>query len=297
MLYARQGAGKSTAAIQLAHALINGGDWLGFEVRKTGPVLYLQVDMGQHEMMKLVSRAEASGYEMHGQLHMFEDDAGEGRLDFDVLRDDSLEALRFACEAVRPVAVIVDTIHDSYEHRDAFKDVNALARRVHRRLKEAIGGAVLVFLNHQRKQGVVRKSGEELDDEDSFMGGQAWEGVVSSSLYLKRERGRRAKLKLRKIRLEDAPFEELALKINAEGFFEQAPPDYKWLLLHWPEHLPPRQRDEEVAKLTKKADVLRRIAELSGVPYDTVRQHENRHKGIEYPWRRYVGDGGDATAL
>jgi RecA-family ATPase len=287
MIYARQGVGKSSAMMQLAHSLITGVPWIGFEVRAQGPVIYLQIDMGEQETIKLVQRAEVAGYTMHGQLYVAHAEPGDESISFDILRDEDLSVLRDLCAQVQPIAVIVDTIHDSYEHQDKYKDVNALARRVHRRFKSAVGDAVLVFLNHERKSLPGRKKSDEAEDHDSFMGGQAWEGVVSASVQFTRERGRKGELRLKKVRLEEKPFERLELEIDKNGFF--APKrDHRSLLLVWPDCLPEKEREAAIAKLKCKADVFREIAAITGSKYETVRKHENDHPGVEYPWKKYV---------
>lgn len=289
MFYARQGDGKSSAMMQLAYSLINKEPWLGFEVRAQGPVIYVQVDMGEQETIKLVQRAEGAGYAMHDQLFITHPEPGDEHIAFNILNDGDLADLTELCERIKPVAVIVDTIHDSYEHEDKYKDVNALARKVHRRFKSAIGGAVLVFLNHERKRLSAHKKGSDEVDNDSFMGGQAWEGVVSASIKLERER-RAGKLTLKKVRLEEKPFETLALEVNKYGFFE-VKRDHRQLLLVWPDHLSEPERSAEIAKVKCKSDVFKAIARITGTQYDTIRKFENDHPEIAYPWRRLPGCG------
>lgn len=289
MVYARQGTGKSSAMFQLAHSFITGDPWLGFEVRARGPVIYLQVDMGEQETIRLVQRAEAAGYDMHGQLYMSYPAAGDETISFDILQDSDLADFTDLCAQVKPIAVIVDTIHDSYEHQDKYKDVNSLARKVHKRFKGAIGrDAALIFLNHERK-GLPKKVKEAGEDHDSFMGGQAWEGIVSASVKFERRESKRAKMILRKVRLEDKPFETLELEITKHGFFEPIK-DHKMLLLTWPDYLSAKERAEEIARIKTKQDVFRRISAISGSALATVRKFENDHKELSYPWKKYLTD-------
>src|SRR5690606_535980 len=49
MLYGRQGIGKSSLALQLAYSLTSGEPWMGFPVARSGPVIYLQLDMSVEE--------------------------------------------------------------------------------------------------------------------------------------------------------------------------------------------------------------------------------------------------------
>lgn len=285
MVYGRQGLGKSSAIIQLAHSLISGEPWMGFRVHKTGPVIYLQVDMAQQETRRIIERAEEAKLDMQGKLFVTGPEEGEESATFNILDAADWARLRDWCVEVDPVAVIVDTIHDSYEHQEKGVDINALIRKIHRSFKQAIGGAVLVFVNHTRKQSVpsMQKKDANEDDEDSFMGGQAWEGVVAASLHLKKERDHRIKLKIRKLRLDVWPGSEVLLEKTEHGFFEAKLNDAQ-MLMQWPDFLPVEEREKAVASAKTKMDVFRQIARLSGSTVSAIRVRENRNKGADYPW-------------
>ena len=297
MLYGRQGIGKSSATVQLAHSLISGEPWRGFKVETTGPVIYVQIDMAQQETRRLLERASDAGLDMGGELYVTGPEEGEESMTFNILDERDWSRLKEWCDRVRPVAVIVDTIHDGYEYEQRNADVNAMIRKIHRSFKSAIGGAVLVFLNHMRKQGKkgYEKGAEESDDEDSFMGGQAWEGVVAASLHLQRRKDNSLALKLRKLRLDTWPGAEVPLTKDEHGFFHAKLNDAQ-MLAQWPDFLPLAEREEAIASVRTKMDVFKHIAKLTGSNVAAIRMRENRHKGSVYPWLKYLDEGErDAT--
>lgn len=287
MIYGRQGVGKSSITTQLCNSFITGKSFLGFPVAQTGRVLYLQLDMNELETKKVLRRAHDAGMRMKGDLLIPNFGKYGFNFRFNILRDEDLLKLSEWCDRFKPIAVVVDGIHDAYATDGYVGDVNALIRQVYRRFQDAINGAVLVFLNHNRKQG-VQSQREDFDDEDAFMGGQAWEGLVASSLHLKKHRkgDRRGhvSLVLRKTRLELWPESEITLDADEFGFFEYKMP-YKQMLMQWPECIDEPERTEIVAKVKSKADVFRDIEARTGASYDTIRVYENAHKQFEYPWK------------
>lgn len=291
MIYGRQGIGKSSMTVQFAHSIITGEPWMGFRVERTGPVIYVQIDMAQQETRRLLERASEAGLEMGDQLFVTGPEEGEESSKFNILDAGDWSRLKEWCERIEPVAVIVDTIHDGYEYEQRNADVNAMIRKIHRAFKTAIGGAVLVFLNHMRKQG---KKGfaekEESDDEDSFMGGQAWEGVVAASLHLQRRKDNSLALKLRKLRLDTWPGAEVPLVKDDFGFFHAKLNDAQ-MLSQWPDFLPLAEREEAIASVKTKMDVFKHIAKLTGSNVAAVKMRENRNKGSVYPWLKYLDEG------
>lgn len=290
MLYGRQGIGKSSIVTQLCHALISGKNFLGFPVAQTGPVLYLQCDMNELETKKVLRRAFDAGMKMDGKLLIPNFKKFGFNFRFNILRAEDQERLRDWCQEFQPIAVVVDGIHDAY-HTDGFVgDVNALIREVYRGFQDAIGGAVLVFLNHNRKQGTQAQK-TEYDDEDGFMGGQAWEGLVASSLHLKKvnhgEQKGKISLKLRKTRLELWPEEEIVLKKADHGFFTHVIP-WKQMLMQWPYCLDPEERESALSKVKTKSDIFRDIEARTDGKFDTIRVYENAHPEMDFAWRELL---------
>lgn len=291
MIYGRQGIGKSSIVTQLCYSLISGESFLGFPVHQTGNVLYLQVDMNDLETKKVLRRAFDAGMAMDGKLLIPNFTKYGSNFRFNILDESNQLRLQRWCEKWNPIAVIVDGIHDAYQDDSRSNDVNALIRRVYRGFQDAIGDAVLVFMNHNRKQG-VQSQREDFDDEDAFMGGQAWEGLVASSLHLKKarkgENRGKMSLMLRKTRLELWPEAEVPLGKDDKGFFTYKMP-WKQMLMQWPDCLPPAEREAAAESVKTKADIFRDIANRTGVAYDTIRVYENAHKDLDYPWRELVG--------
>lgn len=290
MMYGRQGIGKSSATVQLAHSLITGEPWMGFKVERTGPVIYVQIDMAQQETRRLLERATEAGLDMGDQLYVTGPEEGEESVTFNILDPGDWTRLKEWCERVQPIAVIVDTIHDGYEYEGKNVDVNAMIRKIHRGFKSAIGGAVLVFLNHMRKQSKKGfEKGEESDDEDSFMGGQAWEGIVAASLHLVKKKDHSLALKLRKLRLDTWPGAEVPLVKDDFGFFHAKLNDAQ-MLAQWPDFLPLDEREAAIASVRTKTDVFSHIAKMTGSSLSAIRMRENRKKGCVYPWVKYLKD-------
>lgn len=295
MLYGRQGVGKSSVTAQLIHSLTSGEPFLGFRVYRTGPVIYLQLDMPTGEMRMLVERAKRAGMDPGAKLHLPTPPEGEEAVLFNILSDADQAELSAWCAEIQPIAVIVDTIHDAYESDPRFTDINQQIRTILRRFREAIGGAVFVFLNHSRKQsGMTRKDAEAVaeEDADSFMGGQAWEGVVTSSLQLRHNRKTQKKvLMLRKIRLEKWPETFLELQESDHGFYTHKL-DYKQMLMQWPYFMDRDYVEQATAFVKTKADIFREIGLLADVAPENVKQQYYRNKGADYPWRKLLGEGG-----
>lgn len=283
MLYGRQKVGKSSAVLQLMHSLITGEPWLGFPVERTGRVIYLQADMPAAETKRMIDRAAASGLELRDGLYVPRLEKGEHKVPFNILNPRDQEALAGQCARLSPIAVVVDTINDTFVPPPGSTDVGALARQVHTAFKHALGDAVFVYLNHKRKQALNFK-GEELDDEDGFLGSGAWAQVASSILELKRDRKtREIALVLRDLRLDTYPGTSLALKKNEHGFFVR-PMTSQQMLLFWPDCLPSEEAERLRAAVRTKSDVFRDIAERTQTPLETVRQQFYRHRGADFAW-------------
>lgn len=292
MIYGRQKIGKSSVIMQLIHSLTTGEPWLGFRVHKTGNVLYLQLDMAQLELSRIIWRAENAGMNVRDKLFVPKPEPGEHRISFDILRDEDQAGLRELVVALDPVAVIVDTINDAYtsvEHGD----INAFIRRVHRRFMEAVGNAALIFLNHKRKQSQQKfgKGGEAGDDdEDGYLGGSAWAGVVASNLELMRTRETKVPmLILRDLRLDAYPATRIELQKDENGFFKAIIGSQQMLHL-WPDCLAAAEREKAIATCLTQADIFRDIAARTGTTFDAVKKQYQRAPGADYRFRAILAD-------
>lgn len=287
MLYGRQKVGKSSAIVQLIHSLTTGVPWLGFPVRQTGQVLYLQIDMAKLELGRALRRAEASGMNVRSGLYIPRLEQTEHRMNFNILNDADQAALARTCEELKPIAVIVDTINDAYTPERTDGDINMLIRNVHRRFMEAIGDAALIFLNHKRKQSQQWK---QVDDEDGYLGGSAWAGVVATNLELMRDKETRdISLVLHDLRLDAYPATRIPLKKDENGFFLPQLSSQQMLML-WPDFIPEDELDALRPHIKSRNDVYRDIARRSGEQFETVKKQALRAKGVHFKWHDLIAD-------
>jgi RecA-family ATPase len=282
MLYGRQKVGKSSAVVQLMHSLTTGEPWMGFPVRKTGPVLYLQIDMPPADTRRMFQRARASGYVTGADVYAPKLMPGQSKVPFNILDTRCADALRSECERIQPVAVIVDTINDAYEAAER-TDINLHIRKVHSAFRATIGDAVFVYLNHTRK-APQNMRGAAPDDEDGYLGGGGWAQVATSILELKRDnKSGQVALMLRDLRLDSYPGKILPLQKDEHGFFER-PMTSQQMLMFWPECLPLAEKVAAIASVKNANDVFRDIGARTGTAWETVKKQYHRAVGVDFPW-------------
>lgn len=283
MLYGRQGLGKSSLMMQLAHSFITGEPWLGFEVQKTGKVLYIQLDMAMFETHRINQRALAAGLFPGDAVNEFH--VSDWQQGFDGGRHAHVLALRKWCAVHEPVAVIVDTINDAIGmHVGSNDDVRTLLRK----LQDAIFPAALIFLNHERKKSKYEATQTEEnigDDDDAYLGFGAYEQKVASSLQLKSTESMGLQLRVRKTRLDKLGFSQLQLSKDEFGFFHQKHSSQQ-MLLQWPYCLPRTEQEAVLASCQSFADVFRDIAERTGTSFEAVKKqfHREKARGVEHAW-------------
>ena len=279
MLYGRPGLGKTTLAMQLGLAVASGSaDWLGFPIRRPGPVVWLQLDMPRPELAMMLTRALARCPAARAQTHFLRlfDHTGEEMWTIDVLRD-NISALKSVVRAIEPALFLIDTVADVYKLAP-HDDLNQQVREVVRKLREIAPSAGIVYLQHQRK----RPAGAPGDDPDSYLGGMAWAAMASSVLQLNRHTKRVTDeedgeetfeisydLAIRKMRLAEVPCEHLKLTKEADGFFGalwKAP-----AALHMAPHLVPAS--------TPQKDVLAALARHFAIAPETLRKALQRERG------------------
>jgi hypothetical protein len=288
MIYGRQGVGKSSVTIQLIDSLTNGTPWLGFETCMVGKVLYLQLDMSQAESLTLFERAEAAGYSFDPDLVRYPlPPEGEEIVHFNILDPAHEAELAAWVDHEQPLAVIVDTIADSYES-DGRMGVNEEIRRALRGFRRACGKAVFIYLQHERKKPPkFGKAKEAEDDADSFMGGQAFEAAITASVQLQAH-GTDHALNLRKVRLAPRPCGQVRLVKDENGFFFPKS-DHVQMLLQWPWCLG-KDAPAALAAATSKNDVFRDIATRCGISADGVKKVYQRARsgGQQYGWEAHL---------
>lgn len=284
MLFGRPKVGKSRAILQICNSVINGEPWMGFPVLRTGKVLYLQLDMAVLELQRVITRGLEAGMKLKEGLLIPRLPEKEHRVDFDILRDSDFARLGELCAKHEPVMVIVDTINDGFRPRPQDKDVNMLAREVHKRFMGAVGDAVLVFINHKRKQSAMfAKTDGDTPDEDGYLGGSGWAGVASSTLEIFRKKDKSVCLWIHDMRLEEKPATFVPLSKEAGGFF--APElDMSATLRLWPGCLSAEERRAVEECDWSKNMVFKAVAEASRSKFDAVKAHYYRYRAYDYPW-------------
>lgn len=284
MLYGRQGVGKSTLMLQLAASFATQTDWLVFQTFAKGATLWLQLDMPKAELRQLLLRADqaqlfSNGTRDNVKFAQFFDDDQEV-FDFDVLADTDHKLLMEAVRDLKPLCLMVDTGNDVFQARQ-HKEAGAEVRKVLRRLRAVMGqvGGVTVYSQHQRK----RQLGVTGDDPDAFLGRVEWETVASSSVQLESSaRGddelETFSLTIRKHRLAEPGFRELALVKGPNGFFTS-----KWTattaLACWPRCVP-----EEARGAASREDIFAAIEQCLKIEHSALKVAAGRLRG-QVPWR------------
>lgn len=265
MIYSRQGLGKTRLCLQLASALQSGESWLTlFPVRRTGRVVYLQLDMAPTEWAVVLAEAEDAGLRTRDLFV----------LNFDALGvnvfDDAFMRLEAEIRMADPIALIIDAGPQAFWAQNFDGDINQLVLQVLQRLRGCVPHGVVVYVLHDRKAAAWTPKEVVEGDEDAFAGPGAWERFAATSFRLVKDKSRNLTLKVVKTRFGGVGFRELPLKMTSAKYF--APQiDHKWMLAAWPSFLSVEER--EFVEGLGANDVCRLIAEKSGAKYETVRRH------------------------
>lgn len=154
-LYGKPKAGKSFAALGMAHAIASGQpDWLGFQVLKSGPVAYLQIDTPREEWAGRVHDMRNQGMDMHNvnicDMFML------GFYPFNILDPDHFNWLKAQLEVLKPVVVFIDTIREAH---NGDENDSTVMKNVVTGLVAACRPAAMVFLSHSRKDTMFTSQG------------------------------------------------------------------------------------------------------------------------------------------
>lgn len=147
-IYGDAKVGKSYAALQLADAIRQGIPWMGFPVRTSGPVVYVQLDTPRSLWGARVQALLETGLPVD-ELH-YADRETLGTWPFDILNPDHANLLRASLTSINPVAVVVDTLREA--HRGDENDSTAM-QNVISSLVAATQPAALITISHSRKPG------------------------------------------------------------------------------------------------------------------------------------------------
>src|SRR3990167_6601963 len=146
LVYGDAKVGKSFAAIQLALAIEQGSDWLGFPVRAAGKVVYVQLDTPRSLWATRLASIRVSHPEVD-QL-MCADRETLDTFPFDILNPSHSDLLTVALREINPVAVVIDTIRESHSGDE---NDSTTMRNVVSSLVAATQPAALIVVAHSRK--------------------------------------------------------------------------------------------------------------------------------------------------
>ena len=146
LLYGDPKIGKSFAAIQLALAIQEGRDWLGFQTRTAGRVVYIQLDTPRSLWATRLEAIRVTHPEVD-QLMCADRETLE-TFPYDVLNPAHADLLTVALREIAPVAVIIDTIRESHSGDE---DKSTTMRNVVSTLAAITQPAAMILVAHSRK--------------------------------------------------------------------------------------------------------------------------------------------------
>lgn len=147
ILYGEAKVGKSYAALQLAQAVHQGGDWLGFPICKIGPVVYVQLDTPRSLWIARLKDLKASGVDAVDSL-IFADRETFNVMPFNILDAQHAHLLTQTIKQFMPVMVVIDTVREAHPAEE--NDSTAM-RNVTAALAAACHPAAMVLITHERK--------------------------------------------------------------------------------------------------------------------------------------------------
>lgn len=147
VVYGEAKVGKSYAALQLAQAIQDGGDWLGFPVCKTGPVIYVQLDTPRGLWIARLKDLKTSGVTAVDEI-IFADRETLNTMPFNILNQDHFHLLTSTIAQFQPVAVVVDTLREAHP---ADENDSTDMRNVTAALQAACFPAAMILITHERK--------------------------------------------------------------------------------------------------------------------------------------------------
>jgi RecA-family ATPase len=163
-LYGIPKAGKSFAAMQLAHAISNEkvSEWLGLEVAQHCPVAYFQLDTPRTIWMERIETFEKElGYSFDNVY--FADLNLIPRFPFNILQDNDKQAFQMGLSQLRPQphVVIVDTLREAH---NSDEDNATVMRNVISNIVFATRPAATIFISHARKASVLTDDDDVIND-------------------------------------------------------------------------------------------------------------------------------------
>jgi hypothetical protein len=148
LIYAPPKVGKSSACIQLAEALSQGGNWMGFPVGKVGRVLYLQLDTPRSTWALRFEDGRKYGLKFDDGRVFLADRETLGLHPFDILQPKHFLRFNELVKGLDPIAVIVDTLRKAHTGEE---NSSTVMSNVINNLVGATYPAALILVSHSRK--------------------------------------------------------------------------------------------------------------------------------------------------
>lgn len=176
LLYGKTSIGKSPVTWKIAQAISEGGDFFGYPVRVTGPVLYIEVDtpkdIAVERLQHLVPRPS--------QVYFtFKDGV-------DVVNPTPQQSAEFKKwnEEIKPVLVIWNVLNKM--HRLEGKDANTVSR-VYEGVSRQFPNSSHLIVHHDKK--MIWSKDVKTDEDEAFSGSGAWLDLAIGGLHLIKDQG------------------------------------------------------------------------------------------------------------
>ena len=259
-LYGVAKRGKSFLALQMAFSVCQGIPFMGYEVTKPGPVLYLQFDTPPELWQERLLKLQRVGISIPDNLYMVHPSTQPRRVN--VLDGHQAREIHDMITATLPALVIIDVL--SKVHRLNENEATDM-KPVIDHLSTLCAGRAMLIVHHTAKPNMAPGAGQQTASNagrgSSYLGGE-----VDANWLLKVKRRGRADLEI-EARFA-APSEDISLVQNEHGLWLKALPnkggrpsgstlDYKGEL----------ELDPALADLS-----LREAADRLGVSHETVRK-------------------------
>lgn len=167
-LYGKPKAGKSFAALGMAHAIASGQpEWLGFPVFKHGTVAYLQIDTPRAEWASRLETMTAKGYDV-SNIYIC-DMLMTKEYPVNMIDPEQFKWLRDELQALKPIVVFIDTIREAHSGDE---NDSTVMRNVVTNIVAAARPAAIVLLSHTRKaaEAAAREGTDDLMSDNRGSG-------------------------------------------------------------------------------------------------------------------------------
>ncbi len=186
LLYGDGGIGKSTAAMQLAHATATGGEWLGMAVGKRGPVVVMSAEEEKGDLHRRLASVKGPFGRFAGMrdIHLIPR-AGLDSVLVKFDRDGALSLtpqwrkLAETCARLKPSLLVIDNLADIFQGNEVDKTQARQTMNVLQSICSNLGTTVLL-LAHPSRTGMATGDGSS--------GNTAWSNSARSRIYLERHK-------------------------------------------------------------------------------------------------------------